>query len=152
MIPLSLCSRDRISFLIALSLFLFLGLGCGGGSTPQPGETQNSPPPAAEIPLTKDEVLGILAKHGLNPQTRPTPHFSSKMDEALKGLPEGPKDHFMLGINNEGMIAFEFKSVEIAEKMERGHKANGIRHRNWYFGGQVSAEVYAKMKEALKKG
>lgn len=130
-------------------MMLLACAGCRGGSSAPESSSASS---ANDALLTKDEVLEILARHGLDPQTAPAPEVSKKMATALAGMANGPTDRFLLGIDNEGLMAFEFSSIEDAKLMEARHDGDGFRHRNWYFGGLVSAEVYNKTKEALKKG
>lgn len=140
---------------ILASSFVLLLTACGGnpagpGSEKNSGQTMEQQ--AVESLLSKDQILETLTRHGLNPQTVPAPEVSKKMAAALSAMPEGPVDRFLLGIDNEGLMAFEFSSVEMAKLMESGHTGEGFRHHNWYFGGIVSATVFNKTRNALREG
>ena len=49
-------------------------------------------------------------------------------------------------------MALGFATIEDAKRMETLHTGEGFRHHNWYFGGQVPADVFNKVKDALRKG
>ena len=100
----------------------------------------------SERPVSKQELMGLFASAGLDAEEKAATRISNNMEAAL---PEQPVDHFMLGVDGEGMIAFEFASVEAAQKMDAAHD-KGFRYRNWYFGGVVSRGVTNQMKGALQ--
>jgi len=100
----------------------------------------------AERPVGKQELMGLLSSAGLDPSEKPVMRMSDAMEGAL---PEQPRDHFMLGIDGESMMAFEFATSEAAQKMEAAHD-KGFRYRNWYFGGIVSTAVKDGMNRAFE--
>lgn len=127
--------------------------GCGGPSSSTPA---TSTPLSSAVPtetlLTRNDILAVLTKHGLNPETVPAPDVSKKMAEALAGIPNGTTDRFLLGIDKQGLMALGFGSIEDAKLMEARHKGDGFRHHNWYLGGLVPADVFNKTRDALRKG
>lgn len=139
--------------LIGLAALLALS-GCGSQSSqtaPGNGNTSVSAE-TSETLLTKEEILATLSRHGLNPETAPAPDVSKKMVEALAGIPNGTTDRFLLGIDRQGLMALGFGSIDDAKQMEARHKGDGFRHHNWYLGGMVSADVFNKTRDALRKG
>jgi hypothetical protein len=115
-------------------------------STSQAKQVLDRAASVAERPVSKQELMGLLSSAGLNPSEKPALRISNDMEDAL---PEQPRDHFMLGIDGEGMVAFEFATVDAAQKMDAAHD-KGFRYRNWYFGGIVSTAVTEGMKSAFE--
>lgn len=100
----------------------------------------------SERPVSKQEMMGLLSSAGLDPSEKPAMRVSDNMKEAL---PELPLNHFMLGVDGEAMVAFEFATVVAAQQMDAAHD-KGFRYRNWYFGGIVSTAVTDGMKRAFE--
>ena len=150
-IPRPRATRPLVTLLAALVV-----AGCGDGrETPRSLDVEApalESTPAVSRPeptATRDEMLGRLSSAGLTVATRPADRVSKKIKRTLSSLPQPPADYFRLGVEGEGMIAFEFSSQDLARQMDALHD-NGFRHRNWYFGGIVATDVTRRMEDALR--
>lgn len=102
--------------------------------------------PKPEEILTREEVLGRFKAAGLS--INRIEEDKDMPGSIKKKLPVAPLDDFLLFIEQEGVFPIEFKTPEDAIKMQQSHK-KGFRHGNWYFPGQITAELRKKLVNAL---
>ena len=104
---------------------------------------------STELPVSRDELIAVLRTAELEPVVFPNlPDVPGSTQRALSALPEEPLSCFFLGVDGEGMMAFEFSTTEIAKLMSDYQE--GITYRNWYLDGIITYELDREMRKALK--